>query len=272
MVERRTNGVVGWLLIAAVLGYAGILLLAPLVSIVLGALRNGIEPLIEDLTTPDALSALGLSFRLAVLAALTNGILGLASAWVLARHRFPGRRALNALVDMPFVVSPVIVGYVMIVLFGRVGWFADFPIKLAFTVEAMFVVTVFVSLPFVIRELQPVLAALPPEHEEAAYTLGASRWLTFRRVVFPALRHALTIGVMLALARALGEFGAAAIIGGAVEGSTETATVFINRTLLDRNPSAAYAMSLLLGLFAVALLIIMNRIRHIRGKKHVHTH
>jgi sulfate transport system permease protein len=270
MKQREHNGLLDWILIGLVLGYAAILLLAPLVAIILGAFKNGLEPIIRDLTTPDALSALWLSIRLALLAALTNGFLGLLSAWVLARHTFPGKRLFNALVDMPFVVSPVIIGYVMIVLFGRVGWLKDFPIKLAFSVEAMFVVTVFVSMPFVIRELQPVLATLVPEHEEASYTMGASRWLTFRRVIFPALRHALTIGVMLTLARALGEFGAAAIIGGAVEGSTETATVFINRTLLDRNPSAAYAMSLLLGIIAVGLLVTMNRIRRIGGS-HVHS-
>jgi sulfate transport system permease protein len=270
MRERPVSGPVGVLLIGAVLAYAGILLLAPLVTIITSALKDGLGPVIEDLTTPDALSALSLSVRLAVLAALVNGVLGLVAAWVLVRHQFPGKRMLDALVDLPFVISPVIVGYVMIVLFGRTGWLRDFPIKLAFSVEAMFVVTVFVSLPFVIRELQPVLAALTPEHEEAAYTLGASPWTTFRRVIFPAIRHALIVGVMLTLARALGEFGAAAVIGGAVEGSTETATIFINRTLLDRNPSAANAMALLLGFIAVFLLVIMNRIRHVGGN-HVHS-
>lgn len=269
MRERPIRGITGVALVGVVLIYAGILLLAPLVAIIGGALKNGLEPVIRDLTTPDALSALSLSLRLALLAAVTNGLLGLAAAWVLARHRFPGRRILNALIDMPFVISPVIVAYVMIVLFGRTGWLRDFPVKLAFSVEAMFVVTVFVSLPFVIRELQPVLATLRPEHEEAAFTLGASRWTTFRRVVFPALRHALVIGVMLTLARALGEFGAVAVIGGAVEGATETATVFIHRTLLDRNPSAAYAMSLLLGIIAVGLLVLMN-FTH-RGGRHVHS-
>lgn len=272
MKECESNGLVGWLLVGVVLGYAAILLLAPLIAVILGAFKDGLAPIIEDLTTPDALAALWLSVRLALLAALTNGALGLLVAWVLARHSFPGKGIFNALVDMPFVISPVIIGYVMIVLFGRLGWLKDFPIKLAFSVEAMFVVTVFVSLPFVIRELQPVIATLTPEHEEAAYTMGASRWMTFRRVIFPALRHALTVGVMLTLARALGEFGAAAVIGGAVEGVTETATIFINRTLLDRNPSAAYAMSLLLGIIAVGLLIAMNRIRRTGGAHHVHSH
>ena len=270
MRERPVNSLAAGLLVFAVLAYAGLLLLAPLIAIISGAFRDGLAPIIEDLTTPDALAALSLSVRLALLAALVNGALGLAAAWVLVRHNFPGRRMLNALVDLPFVISPVIIGYVMIVLFGRLGWFRDFPIKLAFSVEAMFVVTVFVSLPFIIRELQPVLLSLTPEHEEAAYTMGASRWLTFRRVIFPALRHALIVGIMLTLARSLGEFGAAAVIGGAVEGSTETATIFINRTLLDRNPSAAYAMSLLLGLIAVVLLVAMNRIRR-PGGTHVHS-
>lgn len=270
MRERPVNGIVGALLVGIVLLYAGVLLLAPLIAIVTGALKNGIEPVIAAVTKPDALSAIKLSLFLAIGAAAVNGVLGLLAAWVLVRHNFPGRRLLNSLVDMPFVISPVIVGYVMIVMFGRVGWFKDFPIKLAFSIEAMFVVTVFVSLPFVIRELQPVLATLTPEHEEAAYTMGASRWLTFRRVIFPSLRHALTAGVMLALARALGEFGAVAVIGGAVEGSTETATVFISRVFLDRNPAGAYSMSLLLGVIAVLMLVILNRIRR-SGGQHVNS-
>ncbi len=265
MRERDISGPAGYVLVGIVLAYAGALLLAPLAAIVTSALSDDLPSIVADLTTPDATAALSLSVKLAVTAAVVNGVLGLLTAWVLVRHRFPGKRVLDALVDLPFVISPVIVGYVMIVLFGRAGWLIDFPVKLAFSVEAMLVVTIFVSLPFVVRELQPVLTALTPEHEEAAYTLGASRWLTFRRVIFPSLRHALTAGVMLTLARALGEFGAAAVIGGAVEGSTETATIFIHRTLLDRNPSAANAMALLLGLIAMLLLIIINRIRHAGG-------
>jgi sulfate/thiosulfate transport system permease protein len=149
----------------------------------------------------------------------------------------------------------------MIVLFGRLGWLKDFPIPLAFSWQGMLLVTVFVSLPFVIREVQPTLASLTKEQEEAAYTLGASPSLTFRRIVFPAIRHALTYGIVLTLARALGEFGAVAVIGGGLEGVTETATVFVYRSTLDRNPIGAYGMAILLGVIAIVILIAMNWLR-----------
>jgi sulfate/thiosulfate transport system permease protein len=261
MHERKVRSLREALLVGGVLLYALVLIVAPIVALVQGAFKEGIETLIRAVTTPDALAALRLTAFLAVSAAMINAVFGLICAWVLVRHQFPGKKTLNAMVDMPFVVSPVIVGYVMIVLFGRLGWFKDFPIQLAFSVPGMLVVTVFVSLPFVIREVQPTLAALTREQEEAAYTLGASPWMVFRRVVFPAIRHALTYGVILTLARALGEFGAIAVIGGGVRGVTETATIYVYRTMHDRNPIAAYGMAVLLGLIAVSILGIMNWLR-----------
>jgi sulfate transport system permease protein len=249
------------MLIGLVLLYAAVLLLAPIAAILGNVFKNGIEPVIEALVKPAALQALQLSAKLALASSVINAVLGLIVAWVLVRHRFPGRRFFNMLVDLPFVVSPVIVGYVMIVLFGRLGWFRDFPISLAFSWQGMLVVTVFVSLPFVIREVQPVLASLTPEQEAAAYTLGASSWRTFRRVVLPAIQHGLEYGVILTLARSLGEFGAVAVIGGGVQGVTETATLYVYRSLQDRNNIDAYSIALLLGLIAVAILFVMNRLR-----------
>lgn len=268
MRERNLNSWAGGLLVGVVLLYAALLLLAPILALLSGAFRGGIQPVLNALTTPDALAALRLTTMLAVSAAIINAVLGLICAWVLVRHQFSGRRFFNALVDLPFVVSPVIVGYVMIVLFGRLGWLKDFPIQLAFSTEGMLLVTVFVSLPFVIREVQPTLAALTKEQEEAAYTLGASPWMTFRRIIFPAIRHALTYGVVLTLARALGEFGAIAVIGGGVRGVTETATIYVFRSMHDRNPIGAYSMALLLGLIAVSILVIMNWLRPSHRKGH----
>jgi sulfate/thiosulfate transport system permease protein len=259
--ERNINSWTGRLLVGVVLLYAAVLLLAPILALLGGAFRDGVEPVVQALTTPDALAALRLTTFLAISASIINAVMGLLSAWVLVRHQFPGKRFFNALVDLPFVVSPVIVGYVMIVMFGRLGWFRDFPIQLAFSVEAMLVVTVFVSLPFVIREVQPTLAALTKEQEEAAYTLGASPWMTFRRIIFPAIRHALTYGVVLTLARALGEFGAIAVIGGGVRGVTETATIYVFRSMHDRNPIGAYSVAVLLGIIAVVILVVMNWLR-----------
>lgn len=262
MREQPVRSFGQWLLILLVVVYASILLLAPLGAIINGALKNGPEKVIQALTAPDALTALRLTIMLAVSAAILNGILGVLAAWVLVRHNFPGKRFFDALVDLPFVVSPVIVGYVMIVLFGRQGWLKDFPIPLAFSWQGMLLVTVFVSLPFVIREVMPVLAALGPEQEEAAFTLGASRALVFRRIIFPSIRHGVIYGVVLTLARALGEFGAVAVIGGGVQGVTETATIFVYRSLHDRNPVGAYSMALLLGGISIVILLLMNRFKH----------
>lgn len=268
MRERKISSWVDVLLVGGVLLYAAALLIAPIVALLNGALSRGLEPFLNALVTPDALAALRLTATLAISAAIINAILGLVCAWVLVRHEFRGKRFFNALVDLPFVMSPVIVGYVMIVLFGRLGWLKDFPIQLAFSTEGMLLVTVFVSLPFVIREVQPTLAAITQEQEEAAYTLGASSWLTFRRIILPTIRHALTYGVVLTLARALGEFGAIAVIGGGVRGVTETATIYVFRSMHDRNPIGAYSMAVLLGLIAVSILVVMNglRSRHKKGR------
>jgi sulfate/thiosulfate transport system permease protein len=153
---------------------------------------------------------------------------------------------------------------VILSLFGRTGWLADFPVRVAFNVNGMLLATVFVSLPFMIREVMPVLAAMTPEQEEAATTLGASAWLRFRRIVFPAIRHAALFGIVLAFARAIGEFGASSLIGGAIQGTTETATLFIQRSLQDRHEVAAYSMSLTLMIFALLMLFLMNFLRRTR--------
>lgn len=264
---RRTLG--RRLLIAGVLLYAGVLLIAPIAAIIGGALQDDLGTLINAMTQPAALNALRLTVTIAVLATIVNTIIGVIIAWVLVRHRFAGRRLFDALVDLPFVVSPVIVGFVMIVLFGRQGWLKDFPIRLAFSFEAMVIVTIFVSLPFVIREVMPVLSAMTPEEEEAAYTLGASRWFTFRRVVFPAIRHALIYGIVLTLARAIGEFGAVAVVGGGVQGLSDTATIYIYQSLQSRDEVSAYGMAITLALISVFVLMIMNRLRGGQHEKEV---
>lgn len=261
MRERPARSFWQWVLIGIVLVYAGVLLLAPLIAIITGAFEDGIAPVLQAITAPDALAALRLTFFLAILASIINAVLGIVVAWVLVRHRFPGKWFFNALVDLPFVVSPVIVGYVMIVLFGRGGWLQNFPVQLAFSLPGMLVVTVFVSLPFVVREVMPILASLTYEQEEAAYTLGASSWTTFYRIVLPGIRHGIIYGIVLTLARALGEFGAVAIIGGGLQGVTETATIYIYRSLHDRNDIGAYSMAITLGVVSVTILAIMNWLR-----------
>jgi sulfate/thiosulfate transport system permease protein len=248
-------------ILAAVLLYAGALLIAPVAAIVQGAFGKGITTLVSAITEPDVLRAFELSFALAVGAVLINAVAGVIVAWVLARHNFPGKRLVNALVDAPFVFSPVIAGYVLIVLFGRNGWIAPTTFQIAFSWPGMLLATVFVSLPFVAREVGPVLAALTPEQEEAAYTLGSSRWATFRRVILPEIWPGLLYGIVLTFARSLGEFGAVAVVGGSVQNLSETATLYVYRALHDRNPIGAYGVSVALGLLSVGILIVMSRHR-----------
>jgi sulfate transport system permease protein len=261
MREKPVHTRIQQILVGVVLAYAVVLLLAPLVAIWGGALEDGIGAVWTSITAADALASLRLTFILAIFASIINVLLGVVTAWVLVRHEFPGKALFNALVDLPFVVSPVIVGFVIIVLFGREGWLNALPFRIAFSWPGMLLVTVFVSLPFVVREVMPVLASLTIEQEEAAYTLGAGRWLVFRRIIFPGIRHGIFYGVVLTLARSLGEFGAAAVAGGGVQGITETATIYIFRSIHDRNDVGAYSMAILLGVISVLVLLIMNWLR-----------
>jgi sulfate/thiosulfate transport system permease protein len=259
--EKPIRSRIQGILVLVVLVYAALLLVAPLIAILGGALEDGVGAVWSAITAPDALLALRLTFTLAILASAINVVLGIITAWVLVRHQFPGKALVNALVDLPFVVSPVVVGFVIIVLFGRQGWLKDLPVQIAFSWPGMLLVTVFVSLPFVVREVMPILVSLTVEQEEAAYTLGASQWLVFRRIIFPAIRHGIIYGLVLTFARSLGEFGAAAVAGGGVQGVTETATIYIFRSIHDRNDVGAYSMAILLGVISVLVLLLMNWLR-----------
>jgi len=242
--------------------YTAFLVVAPLLAITWGALSSGIYATLREITSPDALHALKLTLILALAASALNAFFGLVTAWVLVRHDFPGRALLNALVDLPFAISPVIAGLMLILLFGRQGWLKALPdalgIQMVFALPGMLLATVFVSLPFVVREVMPVLRHLGTEQEEAAYTLGATGWQTFWNVTLPAIRWGLLYGVSLTFARALGEFGAVLVVSGGVSGMTETATLFIFRSMDDRNYAAAYSMALVLALVSFCALILIE--------------
>ena len=259
-----------WIVVAVALAYAVLLLFAPLAALARGALSRGIRPFFQAVSTPDALSALKLTFLLAVGATAINTVFGVAAAWLLVRDRkFPGRRFVNALVDLPFAVSPVIAGFMLIVLFGRTGWFAPLAasagIKVLFAFPGMLIATTFISLPFVIREIMPILEQVGEEEENAAYTLGAGRFRTFRSVTLPAIRSGLQYGILLTFARAVGEVGAVLVVSGSIVGLTETATLFIFRALDERDAVAGYAMALVLALSSFVLLMAMEAIRR-RGR------
>jgi sulfate transport system permease protein len=250
-----------FLLLTIVLIYAAILLLAPVAAIIGEAFSKGWQALVEALSVPDVGLAFRLTFIVAIAAVAINTVAGMLLAWVLVRHKFPGKRLLDALVDLPFVFSPVIIGYALILLFGRNGWIAPQGFQIVYAVPGVLIATIFVTLPFVTREIQPILAALTTEQEEAAFTLGASRFATFRRIVLPQISRALLYGVVLTFARAIGDFGAVTVAGGGIERETETATIFLFRAFNDRNTAGAYGVALLLGLLSITVLVFMNLIK-----------
>lgn len=220
------------------------------------------------LTTREALTAFGLTLTLAAAATVINVVFGTVIAWILVRQRFRLRGLVNGLIDLPFAVSPVVAGYMLLLLYGRGGWFGGLTqavgTPVAFAFPGALLATVFVSLPFVVREVIPVLEEIGFEQDQAAATLGAGPWQTFRLVTLPGLKWALLYGAVLTAARALGEYGAVAVVGGAVAGKTETATLFVDRMLLERREPTAYAASLGLVLLSLAFLVILELLKRRR--------
>jgi sulfate transport system permease protein len=261
----RSNAWGRRLLIGVVLIYAAFLILAPMAALIAGAFQEGIGPAIEALRQPAVSSAFGQTLSIALIVVAVHLVFGTLVAWVLTRHRFPGRAVLNALIDLPFAVSAVVVGYMLLLLFGRRGLLAPIlqalDIQVAFAVPGMILATLFVTLPFMIRELMPVLEAFDVEQERAAATLGASGWQTFQRVTLPALRWGFVYGVVLTFARALGEFGAVLVVGGGVQGRTATATLYVYHALEERQYVAAYSVALVLGVCSLLLVLGADVIR-----------
>lgn len=253
------------LLIGIVVAYVAILILAPLGGIVSGTFAEGLGPIVAALSKPDVISAFGRTLLIAAIVVTVHAIFGTLVAWVLVRHRFPGRSVLNGLIDLPFAVSPVIAGYMLIVLFGRRGALAPLVdaigVPIAFALPGMVLATLFVTLPFMVRELVPVLSEFDIEQEHAAATIGASGWQTFWHVTFPALRWGFIYGVTLTCARALGEFGAVLVVGGSVQGRTETATLYIFRALDDRQYIGASSAAMLIGLISLMLVLSTDLVR-----------
>ncbi len=243
-------------------GYLSMLLLIPIGMIFYRAFEHGFAAAWDSVTTPDALHAFYLTILIAAIAVAANTIFGIGCALLLVRTKFRGKALLNAAVDLPFAISPVVIGLSLYLLYGREGWFGgwllDNGIQILFSLPGMILATIFVSLPFVVREVVPVLHEIGDEQEQAAQTLGANWWQTFRRITLPAIRWGVAYGVVLATARALGEFGAVAIVSGRVSGQTETAPLWVWREFGQFNTTGAYTASLVLALIAVATLVGMN--------------
>jgi sulfate transport system permease protein len=271
--ERRKRLVRGSL-VALCLIYLGVLVLMPLGAIVWTALRAGWSTIAETFAAPDVRHALFLTAVIGIETVLVVATLGAITAWVLVRHRFPGRRLLDALVDLPLAVSPVTVGIMAVILFGRGGWFESWftarGIQIIFALPSMVLVTIFICLPFVVRSITPVLEELGTEEEDAARTLGASSIQTLLRVVLPNIRWGLLYGIALTTARAIGEIGAVYVVSGVIKGQTETATIFILTAFEERLDAQGNLVALMLAGVSVLLLVVIEaakrrRVREVEG-------
>ncbi|MFD8099578.1 sulfate ABC transporter permease subunit CysW [Nocardia fluminea] len=251
------------------LAYLLILLVLPLVIILLRTFERGIGAFIDSITTPAAISAFQLSMLIVLIVVPLNVVFGVVTALALVRSKFPGRSLMQGIVDLPFAVSPVVVGVSLILLWGAGGWFGGLEslgFKVIFSLPGMVIATIFVTLPFVVREVEPVLHEIGDDQEQAAATLGASRWQTFWRITLPAIRWGLTYGVVLTVARALGEFGAVIMVSTALPGRSQTLTLLVHgRYINDHNTFGAYSAATLLMGMALIVLLLMTLLERKRG-------
>jgi sulfate/thiosulfate transport system permease protein len=249
------------------LGYLALLLVLPVAMVFGRAFENGVGAAWESVTTPEAKHAFLITILITAIVVPANTVFGVACAIAIVRHRFPGKGLVNAIVDLPLALSPIVVGLAFLLLFGTGGWLHDVPFDVVFALPGMVLATIFVSLPFVVREVVPVLREIGIEQEQAASTLGASSFQTFRRVTFPAIRWAVGYGVVLTTARALGEFGAVSVVSGRIAGKTETMTLHVQERFDGFDYVGAYAASVVLAVLAIATLLAMNFFRPREGTR-----
>lgn len=256
------SGVFRAFLLGVVFLYLGVVLVAPLVALAMETVDVGFAEIVRALGTPTALSALWNSVALVALAVAINAVVGTLGAIYIVRHRHFARGYLDALCDLPLAVSPVMIGLAFILLLGRDGVLAPVldaaSVKILFSFPALLLATLFVTLPFAMREVAYVLEEIGTSEEEAAVTLGASPLQTFFRVTLPNIRVALSYGLMMTAARALGEFGAVLVLGGSIAGHTQTATTFIHDAIEERDLASAYGMAAVLALASIALLLVLE--------------
>jgi sulfate transport system permease protein len=253
------------LLIAAVLGWFALLILLPTAALVRRALEGGFTPFVDAVISPDAQRAFWMTVVTTFFAALINTVFGIAFALVLVRQKFIGKTLIDGLADLPFAVSPVVAGLMLIILYGPQGWLGRpleaAGIRVVYALPGMVLSCLFVTLPFVVREVVPVLREYGVDQEEVAYTLGAGRWTTFLRVTLPSIRWGLAYGVTLTVARSIGEFGALLVVSGNILGRTQTATLFVHDGIESFHPEGAYAASVALAGASFLLLVGMEAAR-----------
>ena len=260
---RARRGVAGRLgLRTLALGYLAVLLIAPVAMIFYRTFEHGVAPVWNALTAPNAVHAFWLSIEIVAIVVPLNTVFGIGMALMLERGRFRGRGLIGVLLDLPFAISPVVVGLALVLAYGTTGWFGNWliahGIQVIFSVPGMVMATAIVALPFVARETMPVLRELGSESEEAAATLGAGSWQTFWRVTLPAIRWGVVYGVVLTTARALGEFGAVSVVSGRILGQTQTLPLFVQSSYENFETTGAYAAAVLLALLALGTLLAMS--------------
>ncbi len=249
-------------LIAVAVAFLFLMLILPLILVAAEALAKGWDVYIRALTEPFAIKALGLTIEATVLAVALNTIFGIASAWLLTKFDFRGKTFLGSLIDLPFAISPVVAGLFFIMLFGRMSpiysTLQDFHVAIVFAVPGVILATVFVTFPFITRELIPVMENQGRSEEEAATTMGADGWTIFRRVTLPNIKWGLSYGIILCTARAMGEFGAVSVVSGHIRGRTNTLPLHIEILYNEYNFTAAFAVASILVILAIVVLILRN--------------
>jgi sulfate transport system permease protein len=251
-----------WGLRGLAFGYLGLLLLAPVGMIFYKTFEHGLGPPLEAMTSPDALHAIYLTLLMVAIAVPLNTVFGVGCALLLVRHKWKGNAIVDGIINLPFAISPVVIGLALFLLYGNDGWFgptlADWGFKVLFSIPGMVLASIFVSIPFVVRETVPVLQEIGTEQEQAAQTLGANAWQTFWRITLPAIRWGVAYGVVLTTARVLGEFGAVTIVSGSISGQTETLPLYVAKSFEQFDEQAAYAGAIVLALLAFTTLLLMS--------------
>ncbi|QSV67045.1 MAG: sulfate ABC transporter permease subunit CysW [Aphanizomenon flos-aquae DEX188] len=247
-------------LIGVAISYLFLVQYIPAINVFFEAFKRGTGPFLSNLTKPEFLHAAWLTLLLAVIAIPVNAIFGLCAAWAIARHKFPGRAIVLSIIDLPFSISPVVAGLMIVLLYGRQGWFRPWlealDIKIIFAFPGMVMATAFVSMPFVAREVIPILEEFGKDQEEAARTLGANDWQIFWRVTLPSIRWGLLYGLILTNARAMGEFGAVSVVSGNIANTTQSLPLFVEDAYKQYETEAAFSAAVILALLAVVTLIL----------------
>ncbi|MBO1062647.1 MAG: sulfate ABC transporter permease subunit CysW [Aphanizomenon flos-aquae CP01] len=247
-------------LIGVAISYLFLVQYIPAINVFFEAFKRGTGPFLSNLTKPEFIHAAWLTLLLAVIAIPVNAIFGLCAAWAIARHKFPGRAIVLSIIDLPFSISPVVAGLMIVLLYGRQGWFGPWlealDIKIIFAFPGMVMATAFVSMPFVAREVIPILEEFGKDQEEAARTLGANDWQIFWRVTLPSIRWGLLYGLILTNARAMGEFGAVSVVSGNIANTTQSLPLFVEDAYKQYETEAAFSAAVILALLAVVTLIL----------------